>query len=274
MKKFFMMLVVMFVAMTVNAQMVYDVNYGAMEFQVGNAWYSCADVPGCTHISRGDNVMTVVTNYFTRLYHDNPEAYIREYNAWAMRGGLAGVQPVRYSTATNGMMMGGIGMNGGMMMGGGAMMGGMGMQNSGMVYGAGGMAGATSNVVIDNQNMMSTVGSGMQMTMVDGKISMSGDPFMAAGRLINFIGGSKKNRQQVQQPVQQQTYNGYANGQVLQDAQGNQYIVQNGQLYRLQSQQVRTQSQTRTNTNTTRTNTRTNGQVTYNVSAGGFVTGF
>lgn len=273
-----MMLVVMFVAMTVNAQMgymVYDVNYGRMEFQVGNAWYNCADVPGCTHIRPGDNVTTIVTNYFTRLRHDDPEAYQREYNLWLMRGGLAGVTPVRYSTvANNGMMMNGamMGMNTGMMMGGM----GYGMQNTGMVMGATGMAGATSNVVIDNSNLAETIGSGITMNYDTGSnsLSISGDPITAGLRLFTAIGSkTKKNRQQVvyqqqvQQPVQQQTYNGYANGQVLQDAQGNQYIVQNGQLYRLQSQQVQQPQQVRTQqVRTNTTTTRTNGS--------GFVTGF
>lgn len=237
MKKYFVMLVTMFVTVTAMGQMVYDVNYGSMEFQVGNAWYSCADLPGGAHVSRGDNIMTVVNNYFVRLRHDDPEAYVREYNAWTMRGGLAGITPVRYSTATMGGMMGG----GAMMVGG---MYGTGMNNSGMVYGAGGMAGAASNVVIDNQNMMSTVGSGLQMNYDTGSNSMSisGDPLMAAGRLISFIGGSKKSKQT----------NGYANGQVLQDAQGHLYTMQNGVLVPMQTrsaqpvQQVRqSQQQTR-----------------------------
>jgi hypothetical protein len=252
MKKFMIMLVVMFVTVaSVKAQIVYDVNYGRMEFQVGNAWYSCADLPGGAHVSRGDNVMMIVNNYFTRLRHDDPEAYVREYNSWTMRGGLAGITPVRYSTAM-----------GGMMMGGGAMMGGTGMNNSGMVYGAGGMAGATSNVVIDNQNMMSTVGSGLQAYYDTGSnsLSVSGDPLMAAGRLITFITGSKKSRKQT-------TNGGYTNGQILQDANGNQYVVNNGVLVPVQSRQS---VQTRTNTTTS----KTNGQVMYNVSAGGFVSGF
>jgi hypothetical protein len=242
MKKYFVMLV-MFVCVAISkAQMVYDVNYGAMEFQVGNAWYSCADLPGGAHISRGDNVMNVVNNYFIRLRHDDPEQYVREYNSWTMRGGLAGVQPVRYSTA----MVGGGMMGGGMM--GGAMMVGTGMNNSGMVYGAGGMAGATSNVVIDNQNMMSTVGSGLQMNYDTGSnsLSVSGDPLMAAGRLINFIGGSgkKKNKKQVQQ-----TNGGgiFAEGQILRDAQGNAYVVTDGHLVPVQqvrqSQSVQTRGQ-------------------------------
>lgn len=250
MKKMFFMLVVMFVTITVKAQMVYDVNYGRMEFQVGNAWYSCADVPGATHISRGDNVMNVVNNYFVRLRHDDPEQYVREYNAWSMRGGLAGITPVRYSTATTGVgMMGGM-MGGGMM---GGMMVGTGMQNTGMVMGSMGMAGAQSNVVIDNSNLAETVGSGVTMSYDTGSnsLSVTGDPITAGLRLISAIGSKTRKNKTAK------------NGQVFQDANGNQFILKNGVLVPVRQQTTRT--------NTT---TRTNGQVTYNVSAGGFVSGF
>ena len=186
-KNFLMLFVMMFVANTASAQYLYERDGHLLVMSNGYV-YDSADVPGANTMAVGDNVPMKIQNYFMALSRTNPERYQREYNMYCMRG----MQPVG-TRSINGMMMGGA-MGGAMMMGNGAAMG-------GMVMGNGGMAGATSSVHIDNSNMVSTIGSGINM-MYDsstGNVGISGDPLMAIGRVVSAIGGSKKakNQQQV-----------------------------------------------------------------------------
>lgn len=234
------MLVVMFVAVSASAQMVVKEN--TVTFTLVNGYvYDRTHVPGGTWVRAGEDVSAGINRYFLDLRRRNPAEAQRQYNAFIMAGGLNGITPVDIVSTT---VMGG----GGLMMGGGAGMmvgtGGAGM--GGMVMGSGGMAGANSEVVITNGNLMSTVGSGLQMYYDTGSnsVSLSGDPLMAAGRLINFIGGSKKTRRQ------QTTTNNAGNGNVRIV-----YIDANtGQPVQVQPQPTRRSTRTTTTTTTRSTN--------------------
>jgi hypothetical protein len=203
MKKIVVMLVVMFVAVANAAAQIVVVadDHSMLTFSNGYRYYKW-DVPGGERMTVGSNVNVEMQRHFnTVLAREGQLAYQREVNRWRLAKPAEVVDlstiAVNPMMGVGGMMVGGYGMVG---MGNGAAMG-------GMVVGSGGMAGANSNVVIDNSNMMSTIGSGMTVYYDTGSnsLSVSGDPLMAAGRLFNFIGGSKK---------RQQTTNNANNGNV------------------------------------------------------------
>lgn len=247
-----MMLIVslmMFVANTSNAQMMGNIVYQrGPGYIVTNAGYvyNTDDIPGANQMLEGDNIQVVINNHWMQLRRDDPEEYQRQYNRYCMRG----IQPIgTRSIATGGMMMGGMGGMGGMMVGGG-------MTNTGMVMGNGGMAGATSSVHIDNSNMVSTIGSGINMNYdsATGNVGISGDPFMAISRIASAIGGSKKARRQ--QTAQQ--YNNGGNTRVV-------YVdASTGQQVAAPQTQTRSASQVRTTT----TNSGVASQPVYNVYSG------
>lgn len=242
-KNFLMLFVMMMFVANASAQFLYERDGHLLVMSNGYV-YDSADVPGANTMAVGDNVPLKIQNYFMALSRTNPERYQREYNMYCMRG----MQPVG-TRSINGMMMGGA-MGGAMMMGNGAAMG-------GMVMGNGGMAGATSSVHISNENMISTVGSGIQM-MYDsstGNVGISGDPLMAIGRVVSAIGGSKKAKNQ-QQTAQQ--YNNGGNTRVV-------YVdASTGQQVAAPQTQTRSASQVRTTT----TNSGVASQPVYNVYSG------
>ena len=218
-----MLFVMMFVANTANAQLVYARDAAYVTLSNGQV-YRGEDVPGEQFMYPGDNFQMKIQEYFQGLYRTDPELYTRRYNEFMMKG-LTPVRTVQLNMG-GGMMMGGVGAVGGMMMG---------MNGSGgYVYGAGGADSATSNVQITNQNMISTVGSGLQMNMVDGKVNISGDPLMAIGRVVSAVSGSRKARQQ--QPVQtQQTQYTY-------NASTGQYITVQPQAQQMQTRSAQPQT--------------------------------
>lgn len=249
MKKFFVMLVlVMAVVANAAAQMV--VKETPVTFTLVNGYvYDRTHVPGGTWVRAGEDVNSGINRYFMDLRRRNAAEAQRQYNAFIMSGGLNGITPVDIVSTTV--------MGGGMMMGGGAGMmmgGGTGAAMGGMVMGSGGMAGANSEVVITNGNLMSTVGSGLNMYYDTGSnsLSMSGDPLMAAGRLLNFIGGSKK---------RQQTTNGNIRVIYVDAATGQEVAAPRSN----------TRSTATTPTTTTRTTTRSNAT---NYSNYNFASGF
>lgn len=242
------MLVVMICAVAfASAQIVVKEN--TVTFTLVNGYvYDRTQVPGGTWVRAGEDVSAGINRYFLDLRRRNPAEAQRQYNAFMLNGGLNGITPVEIVSVG--------GMGGGMMVGGAGMMvgtGGAGM--GGMVMGSGGMAGANSEVVITNGNLMSTVGSGLQMYYDTGSNSLhvSGDPLMAAGRLFSFIGGSKKKRQQ--------TTNNANNGNVRVI-----YVDANtGQPVQVQPQATR-RSMATTPTTTTRSGAATS--TTYNFASG------
>lgn len=258
MKKMLIMLVlVMAVVANAAAQMV--VRETPVTFTLVNGYvYDRTHVPGGTWVRAGEDVNSGINRYFMDLRRRNQAEAQRQYNVWIMNGGLNGITPVDIVSTTV--------MGGGMMMGGAGMMvgtGGAGM--GGMVMGSGGMAGANSNVIIDNQNMMSTVGSGLQMYYDTGSnsLSVSGDPLMAAGRLFSFIGGSKK---------RQQTTNNANNGNnvrvIYVDAATGQEVA----APRSNTRSTATTPTTTTRTTTTTTTRSTNNAANY--SGYNFASGF
>ncbi len=183
------MLVIMFVSIfNATAQVVYKIEASEITLSNGQV-YRSADIPGVQWLHVGDNLSTKISNYFSGLRVNDYERYVREYNAFSVRG----LQPIRIAQINTA----GVGMMGGMMMGGGINpMGGMmmGMNGTGgYVYGAGGAASAQSNVQITNENLVGTVGSGLQVgyDKVNG-IQVAGDPLMAAFRVASALGGGKK----------------------------------------------------------------------------------
>lgn len=245
MKKNLVLLVLLFVAMFANAQIITGFTQAGEVAILSNGMrVNITQYPGWNHFTDRLTIQENINRHFQNLYRDNPDEYYLEARAYGFTGNVMGVG--------NGMM--GVGMYG------------TGMNNSGMVYGAGGMAGATSTVQVTNQNMMATTGSGLNMyyDTASNSMSISGDPLMAAGRLINFIGGSKKSKKT----------NGYTNGQVLQDAQGNKYVVNNGVLVP-QTQQHVTRSaqpvqQVRSNT-TVQQNQNTQYEIVFDSASGTYV---
>lgn len=224
MKKYILTLVTLFVTMTAAAQMVVKSTVWETVVYPGTGIYGYSyptdKLPGSYEVG---------VDFNSQLYKNLQEVYSREgytayqkaaYKAAQIRPKIVDVTEYVNTMGMLGMGMTGMGMTGMPMLG----MYGMGGGNTstGMVGGAGGMAGATSNVHIDNSNMLSTVGSGIDMQYNSGTNSLSfrGDPLMAIGRVVAGIGGSKKKNQQVQyqqqyqqvQPVQpqQQTTNGSA----------------------------------------------------------------
>ena len=183
------MLVIMFVAaINTTAQVVYKIEASEITLSNGQV-YRSADIPGVQWLKVGDNLSTKISNYFSGLRVNDYERYVREYNAFSVRG----LQPIRIAQINTA----GVGMMGGMLMGGGLnTMGGMMMGvggTGGYVYGAGGAASAQSNVQITNENLVGTVGSGLQLgyDKVNG-IQVAGDPLMAAFRVASALGGGKK----------------------------------------------------------------------------------
>jgi hypothetical protein len=244
-----MLMVMMFVAVNASAQIMGNIvverGPGYLVTDMGYV-YETDNIPGSNQMAEGDNIQMVMNNYWMRL-QSNPTAYQRQYNYYATHRPVCTGQ-----VAVSGMMMGTtLPMGGGMMMAGG---------NGGYVCGAGGAAAATSTVHIDNSNMLSTLGSGMQMNMYDGKVSLSGDPLMAINRVVSAFGGSKKANQQ--QTVQSNYNNGGNVRVVYVDAATGQQVQP--QTRSQQQTQVRTQAQQQTQ----QMNNGVASQPVYNVYSG------
>lgn len=142
------------------------------------AVYDAGDIPGSNRMVAGDAIGEKMQEHFLSLQRENYAEYLRQYRLFSSRR----IAPVR--TVAGGGMMGAAGPMGGMLMG---------MNGSGgYVYGTGGAASAASNVEINNQNMIATIGSGLNISSYGGEVSVSGDPLMALGRIVSAFGGSKK----------------------------------------------------------------------------------
>lgn len=260
MKKIALLLVMMFVCVLMTKAQNFTIDHfkggGTIAVLTNGAEVDITPYPMWRQFERKYTIQENINRRLQELYREDPEEYFLQARAYQERGGVV-FMPM--ASGVGNPMMNGVMVPGGMMMAG----------NGGYVFGSGGAASAQSQVVIDNKNLMATAGSGLQAYYDTGSnsLSISGDPLQAAGRLYEFIVGSgKKNKQTVQQVVYvdratgqqiqtraaqgqqvQQTNGGFSNGQVLRDAQGNAYIVNNGVLYPVQQQTTRSQQQTTNN---------------------------
>ena len=218
MKKFFMMLVLTVVCVAMTAQNLYSPirgfrDAGQTAILADGTWVDITSYEGWNHYETNYSIAENWNIQRQKLAKDNPQLAARVYGY----GGLMGT-----NVMMNGVMMGGNGM---MMMTGNG-------QNTAFVGGNLGMATGNSNIYVDNNNAGEMLGTGVNFSYdtASNSLSVGGDAggLLRLGRgVMNLFKGSGNK-------------GGFKNGQILQDTNGNQYLVQNGQLIPLQQQVTRT----------------------------------
>jgi hypothetical protein len=163
MKKFFALMLMAFFMLSANAQLIVDFTDGGRAAIIpGRVKVDISMYPGYSTYRVGYTIQENMTRFLTELRRSNPEEYVRQTRLAAAQG---------ISVPMGGAIVGG------------AVVGG--------VYGDG--------LQVSEGNLLTTYGSGVYASYDTGSntVAISGDPLMAVGRTLDYLGGklsSKKKR--------------------------------------------------------------------------------